>query len=108
MVFFKAIISFLKDKQYRDLLITSLIILLIGTFAYHYLEGWSYIDSLYFSVITLTTVGYGDLSPQTNGGKIFTIFYIFIGLGMILSFLHTLFDHFNNERQQYTNANKKK
>lgn len=101
MVFFNAIINFLKDKQYRDLLITSLIILLIGTFVYHYLEGWSYIDSLYFSVITLTTVGYGDLSPQTNGGKIFTIFYIFIGLGMILSFLQTLFDHFNKERQEY-------
>ena len=106
MVFFKAIINFLKDKQYRDLLITSLIILLIGTFVYHYLEGWSYIDSLYFSVITLTTVGYGDLSPQTNGGKIFTIFYIFIGLGMILSFLQTLFDHFNQERQQYTSKKK--
>lgn len=99
MVFFRAIISFLKDKQYRDLLITSMFILIMGTFAYHRLEGWDYIDSLYFSVITLTTVGYGDFSPQTTGGKVFTIFYIFIGLGMILSFLHTVFDHFNNERQ---------
>ena len=101
MVFFKAIISFLKDKQYRDLLITSLIILMMGTLVYHHLEGWDYIDSLYFSVITLTTVGYGDFSPQTSGGKLFTIFYIFIGLGMILSFLHTVFDHFNKERQEY-------
>lgn len=101
MVFFSAIISFLKDKQYRDLLITSLFILLIGTFVYRHLEGWSYLDSLYFSVITLTTVGYGDFSPQTSGGKLFTIFYIFIGLGMIISFLHTVFDHFNNERQGY-------
>ena len=99
MVFFKAIISFLKDKQYRDLLLTSVVILLIGTISYHHLEGWDYIDSLYFSVITLTTVGYGDFSPQTYGGKVFTIFYIFIGLGMILSFLHTVFEHFNNERQ---------
>jgi len=101
MVFFQAIISFLKDKQYRDLLITSMIILMMGTFAYHRLEGWDYVDSLYFSVITLTTVGYGDFSPQTTGGKIFTIFYIFIGLGMILSFVHTVFDHFNRERQEY-------
>lgn len=101
MIFFRAIINFLRDKQYRDLLITSLIILLVGTFTYHYLEGWSYVDSLYFSVITLTTVGYGDFSPQTNGGKIFTIFYIFIGLGMILSFIQTIFDHFNEERKQY-------
>jgi len=101
MVFFRAILNFLADKQYRDLLITSLIILAIGTFVYRYLEGWGYVDSLYFSVITLTTVGYGDFSPQTTGGKIFTIFYIFIGLGMILSFLQTLFDHFDKERKQY-------
>lgn len=101
MVFFKAILNFLADKQYRDLLITSLIILTFGTFTYRYLEGWGYVDSLYFSVITLTTVGYGDFSPQTTGGKIFTIFYIFIGLGMILSFLQTLFDHFDKERKEY-------
>lgn len=106
MVFFKAILSFLKDKQYRDLLLTSMVILLLGTFSYHHLEGWDYIDSLYFSVITLTTVGYGDFSPQTQGGKVFTIFYIFIGLGMILSFLHTVFEHFNNERQEYQKPKK--
>ncbi len=100
MVFFRAIISFFRDKQYRDLLITSVVILLIGMFTYHYLEGWSYIDSLYFSVITLTTIGYGDFSPQTVEGKFFTIFYILIGLGMILSFVHTVFEHFNQERQQ--------
>ena len=100
MVFFKALINFFKDRQYRDLLLTSLIIIMFGTISYHYLEGWNYIDSLYFSVITLTTIGYGDFSPQTTGGKIFTIFYIFIGLGMILSFLQTVFDHFNNEIQQ--------
>lgn len=108
MVFFTAIISFIKDEQYRDLLITSLIILAIGTFSYHYLEGWDYIDSLYFSVITLTTVGYGDLSPQTTGGKLFTIFYIFIGLGMILSFLHTLFDHFDMERKKISQSKSNK
>ncbi len=106
MVFFKAILNFLADKQYRDLLITSVIILAFGTFVYRYLEGWGYIDSLYFSVITLTTVGYGDFSPQTTGGKIFTIFYIFIGLGMILSFLQTLFDHFEKERKEYKKPKK--
>lgn len=106
MVFFRAILNFLADRQYRDLLITSLIILFIGTLSYHYLEGWGYVDSLYFSVITLTTVGYGDFSPQTTGGKLFTIFYIFIGLGMILSFLQTLFDHFDEERKQYKKPKK--
>lgn len=100
MFFFRTIISFLQDDDYRDLLITSIIILAIGTFMYHYLEGWNYLDSLYFSVITLTTIGYGDLSPQTDAGKIFTLIYIVIGLGMILSFINTLQHHYAHMRYQ--------
>lgn len=72
---------------------------MIGTFAYRYLEGWSYIDSLYFSVITLSTIGYGDFSPQTTGGKLFTIFYILLGIGVILAFVNTVYHHFENERK---------
>jgi voltage-gated potassium channel Kch len=99
MILFKTIISFLKDSSYRNLLITSIIVLAIGTLSYSYLEGWSFIDSLYFSVITLTTIGYGDLSPQTVEGKLFTIFYIFIGIGIILSFINTVYEHYNNSKK---------
>lgn len=54
-----------------------------GTIFYHRVEGWSVIDSLYFCVITLTTIGYGDLHPTTEASKLFTIIYIFLGLGLI-------------------------
>lgn len=94
MLFFRTVISFLKDKEYRDLLITTMVIITIGSFVYHYLEGWSWIDSIYFCIITLTTIGYGDFSPQTDGGKLFTIFYILIGLGIILSFINTVYSHY--------------
>ena len=99
MLFIKTIYSFLRDKVYRDLLVTSSIILAFGTAVYHHLEGWSVIDSLYFSVITLTTIGYGDYSPQTPAGKIFTIFYIIIGLGMILNFINAVYSHYAYVRE---------
>jgi len=85
----------LQDKEYRDLLMTTAVILALGSTAYHYLEGWSWVDSLYFSVITLTTIGYGDFSPVTDAGKLFTIFYIIIGIGIILSFIDTIYSHYN-------------
>ena len=98
MIFLRTIISFLKDEEYRELLFTTIIIVGGGAFIYRYLEGWGWIDSIYFSVITLTTVGYGDLSPQTDAGKIFTIFYIIIGIGIILSFVDTIHAHYGEIR----------
>lgn len=100
MIFFKTLFSFFQDKQYRDLLLTSIIILALGSVVYHFLEGWSWLDSIYFSIITLTTIGYGDFSPQTNGGKLFTIFYILIGIGIILSFINTVYNHYNTVKRK--------
>ncbi len=99
MHFFKIIYSFLKDEQYRELLIISVGAVITGTVMFHLLEGWSILDSLYFSMVTLTTVGYGDFSPQTSGGKIFAIVYIIAGVGIILNFIQVLFDHFKGERK---------
>ncbi len=99
MVFFYTIISFLRDKEYRELLYTTFIILIVGTVVYHFLEGWSWIDSMYFSVITLSTIGYGDFSPATDEGKIFTILYIIIGVGIILSFINTIQHHYRETRR---------
>ena len=65
------------------------ILLLIGTMFYANVERWSYLDSLYFSVTTVATVGYGDLHPTNPISKIFTIFYIFMGVGLALYILTT-------------------
>ncbi|MBX3066048.1 MAG: two pore domain potassium channel family protein [Anaerolineae bacterium] len=65
-------------------------ILVIGTMFYHFIERWDWLDSLYFSVVTLTTVGYGDFSPKTAAGKLFTIGYIITGFGVLALFITTL------------------
>lgn len=90
----QTLISFLKDKQYRNLLLTTLMFVAAGSVVYRYLEGWTWIDSIYFSVVALATVGFGDLSPQTDAGKIFTIFYIVFGVGLVLTFIDTLYRHY--------------
>ena len=77
----------LKEPEFRGLFWSVVTILLSGTWFYHAVEGWSWLDAFYFSVITLTTVGYGDFSPQTAVGKIFTVVYIVLGLGVLSSFL---------------------
>ncbi len=65
-------------------------IIVTGTYFYHKVEHFDYIDAFYFSIITLTTVGYGDLHPVTDTGKIFTVFYILIGIGILVAFIDAL------------------
>ena len=72
MFVFRTILSFLRDKEYRELLVTTFFVIFLGSTIYHYLENWSWVDAIYFSVVTLTTVGFGDFAPKTDGGKIFT------------------------------------
>lgn len=60
--------------------------LAFGTVFYHFTEKLSWVNAYYFSVVTLSTVGYGDIVPHTNAGKIFTTFYIFAGVGIITTF----------------------
>lgn len=80
------------NARFDILLILVLLTLGAGTIFYVKIEGWSILDSLYFSVITLTTVGYGDISPATSSGKLFTIFYIIAGVGILLGFINFITD----------------
>ncbi|MBI4053239.1 MAG: two pore domain potassium channel family protein [Candidatus Diapherotrites archaeon] len=61
-----------------------LVWLTIGTFAYHYLEGWSFVESLYFSTATVTTIGYGDIHPTNDASRLFTVVYALLGVGIVL------------------------
>jgi voltage-gated potassium channel Kch len=67
---------------FRAALALTVLILLSGTIFYRSVEGWTWTDALYFSATTISTLGLGDPSPQTQVGKLFTIIYIFVGVGV--------------------------
>jgi hypothetical protein len=81
----KAVRSSLRDPAFRGLLQMSGVLLVAGTIFYARAEGWTLFESLYFSVITLTTVGYGDLAPTTALSRAFTIGYVLLGIGVIVA-----------------------
>ena len=92
--FVRAIVDVWRsDVAFRILLALVVSLLVSGTTFFTLVEGWSVLDAFYFSVTTLTTVGFGDPAPTTALGKIFTILYIFVGLGVIGGFINVLAKH---------------
>jgi voltage-gated potassium channel Kch len=75
------------------LLVIALLVVIIisGVTFYHYVEGLRLVDAIYFTAMTLTTVGYGDFVPQTDAGKVFTSIYAFLGIGTFLGVAGILF-----------------
>ncbi len=59
------------------------LILLVGTLGYVLLEGWTVLDALYMTIITITTVGFGEVNVVSRAGRIFTICIIFLGMGIM-------------------------
>lgn len=90
----KTLVSILKDDESRSLFFLTMFFLLIGTMFYSQVEKFSALDAFYFSFTTLTTIGFGDLYPVTPMGKIFTILYTLIGLGLMGMFLTVFINHY--------------
>lgn len=82
----------LSDRAVQGVLAITVAIVLWASIFYRIVEGWAWVDAIYFSVVTISTVGFGDFSPETSLGKIFTIFYIVIGLGVFVTAATTVAD----------------
>lgn len=67
-------------RHFLFALLVPLVLLVVGTLGFHFLEGLSLLNSLYLTVASLTTVGYGDFVPRTDTGKIFTMFLVLGGV----------------------------
>lgn len=74
-----------REPEVRGLTMLTGALVLLATAFYRLVEGWTLLDALYFSVVTIATVGYGDLTPHTALGKIFTIGYIVAGIGIFVA-----------------------
>ena len=76
-----------RDPETKALPVVAAALVLTGTLFYWRFEDWTLIESLYFCIVTLTTVGYGDFAPTTTGTQIFTIVYILTGFGVLVALL---------------------
>ena len=74
-----------NDQEFRVLLFLLTTLLIGSTLFYSSEEGWSTLDALYFSVMTMSTIGYGDLTPTTDISKIFTMVYTFLSIGIFVA-----------------------
>ena len=90
---FTALRAMLRDPEGKIILVWVIAQILLGTVVYAWLEGWSPVDSLYFSVVTLATVGFVVLHPTTDAAKLFTVLYILVGLGVFAAFIAELTKH---------------
>lgn len=88
--FFRALRRAWNDPLFRSSFYLLLLMLFSGTVFYTTVEGLRWLDALYLSVVTLTTLGYGDLHPVTDAGKLFTIAYLFTGMGVVITVITRL------------------
>jgi voltage-gated potassium channel Kch len=82
-----------RDERRRDLMVSFAMLVLIFAISilfYNSVEGWSHLDCVYFVTMTLTAVGYGDVVPVTDAGKIFTTILVWVGISAAFFFIYSL------------------
>ena len=88
-------------KAFRAVAVVA-VFLVVTWYAYSALgENWSFIDTMYFASGTVTTVGFGDLVPTSDGARVFTIFFMIIGVGFVAISLFTIVRWFNSKKDAW-------
>jgi len=96
--------GFFRDPAGQETVAVASVVIAVGTVFYRFVEDLLWIDSLYFAVVTLTTVGYGDISPATTPGKVFTMFYVVVGIGIFVALVTQIASHLVEARKQRTSS----
>jgi hypothetical protein len=76
----KALQQIRNNVQYERVAVAAVAFITLGATFYHVVEKLTWLDSVYFTIMTIATVGYGDIAPKTAAGKVFTMFYVLIGI----------------------------
>jgi len=71
------------SRRFGRVLVLAACLLVVGSSGYHYLEGWSWLDGLYMTMITVATVGFGEVHPQSVAGRFFTMGLIVVGVSVV-------------------------
>ena len=73
-----------NDRRILFALLAVVVAMGLGAVGFHLIEGWSILDSLYAAAQTVTTVGYGDVTPATRNGRLFATIFMLAGVGVVL------------------------
>lgn len=92
----------MKQFKVHTVVISLVGIIALGTGFFHLVEGWSLLDSYFFTVVTISTVGYGSLVPVTALGKIGTTVFIFVGLGVFAVAIQQFALYHMQKREEHT------
>jgi len=71
-------------RNLRTIGLLLLLVMVIGTAGYHYIEGWTWFDGFYMVITTLTTIGYQEVHPLSHAGRVFNVFVILAGVSLLL------------------------
>jgi len=91
-----------KQLKVHTVIISLVSIVGLGTVFFHVVEGWGWLDSYFFTVVTISTVGYGALVPVTALGKIATTALIFVGLGVFAVAIQQFANYHMRKREEHT------
>lgn len=85
---------FFNTNGFKYIAFASLLLLIIGAIVIHHVEGLSYENAFWWAFVTVTTVGYGDISPATGVGRITASILMLVGIGLLGAFTSTITTYF--------------
>jgi len=103
-----AVLRYLLGSPIRVYFLLLALVIVVGIPGFMITEGLSLLDAFYFTMVTITTVGYGDIYPLTTGGKVLTVFIIVGGVGSFVGVVVNSIEAWFNRKEQRVRLNKMK